>query len=40
MLEVLKVFHNESIELPTRRPWLPDRDRLAERFGVFIAASA
>jgi putative restriction endonuclease len=40
MLEVLKAFHHESIELPTRRSWLPDRDRLEERFGVFVATSA
>ncbi len=39
MLEVLKAFHAAAIELPSRRTWRPDRERLAERFERFVAAS-
>jgi putative restriction endonuclease len=35
MLELLKTFHTRTIELPTRRSWQPDRERLAERFDRF-----
>ena len=38
MLELLKAFHARTIELPTRRAWQPDRERLAERFERFHAA--
>jgi putative restriction endonuclease len=39
MLELLKQFHAQSIVLPTRAAWRPDRERLAERFDRFAAAS-
>lgn len=39
MLELLKGFHQATIELPSRRTWRPDRERLAERFERFSAAS-
>ena len=39
MLELLKRFHQTPIELPSRRAWRPDRERLAERFERFTAAS-
>lgn len=39
MLELLKTFHARTIELPGRRAWQPDRERLAERFERFRAAS-
>lgn len=39
MLELLKTFHSRTIELPSRRAWRPDRERLAERFDRFRAAS-
>jgi len=39
MLELLKGFHDTTIELPSRRAWRPDRERLAERFERFTAAS-
>jgi hypothetical protein len=32
MLELLKEFHARPIELPARRAWRPDRERLALRF--------
>jgi putative restriction endonuclease len=35
MLDLLKTFHEKQIELPTRRAWQPDRDRLATRFARF-----
>ena len=38
MLELLKAFHTSTIELPSRRAWRPDRDRLAERFDRFLGA--
>lgn len=38
MLEVLKGFHGQPIELPQRRAWHPDRERLAERFERFLEA--
>lgn len=38
MLELLKAFHTRPIELPRRRAWRPDRERLAERFDRFRAA--
>jgi putative restriction endonuclease len=38
MLDVLKAFHTAAIELPSRRTWRPDRERLAERFERFRAA--
>jgi putative restriction endonuclease len=37
MLEVLKGFHGRPIELPDRRAWRPDRERLAQRFERFLA---
>lgn len=39
MLELLKAFHEKTIEVPTRRTWKPDRERLAERFERFSAVS-
>lgn len=39
MLELLKAFHSRAIELPSRQGWRPDRERLAERFERFVAAS-
>jgi putative restriction endonuclease len=39
MLEVLKGFHGRAIEIPRRRDWRPDRDRLAQRFERFLAAT-
>jgi putative restriction endonuclease len=38
MLELLKTFHAHTIELPSKRLWRPDRERLAERFERFLAA--
>lgn len=38
MLELLKGFHGLPIELPTRKTWHPDRDRLAARFEQFLAS--
>ncbi|MHB8469287.1 MAG: HNH endonuclease [Gaiellaceae bacterium] len=40
MLELLKTFHNQSIVVPRRSSWRPDRERLAERFERFISAGA
>jgi putative restriction endonuclease len=39
MLDVLKTSHHSRIELPARRAWQPDRQRLADRFERFLAAS-
>jgi putative restriction endonuclease len=39
MLELLKGFHKESILLPTRGVWRPDKERLEERFHRFLAVS-
>ncbi len=39
MLELLKGFHENTIEVPSRRTWKPDRERLAERLERFTAAS-
>jgi len=39
MLELLKTFHSNAIELPSRRSWQPDRERLAERFDQFRATA-
>ncbi len=38
MLDLLKAFHERAIELPSRRTWRPDRERLAARFDRFRAA--
>jgi len=38
MLDLLKASHERTIELPSRRAWRPDRERLAERFDRFRAA--
>jgi hypothetical protein len=35
MLELLKEFHAKPIEVPARRAWRPDRERLALRFERF-----
>ena len=40
MLDLLKTFHEKQIELPAKRVWQPDRDRLALRFERFTASSA
>jgi putative restriction endonuclease len=37
MLALLKAFHTHAIELPSRRIWRPDRERLVERFERFQA---
>lgn len=37
MLELLKRFHGESIVMPVRKTWYPDRARLEERFARFSA---
>lgn len=39
MLDLLKGFHNSLIEIPTRRTWRPDPERLAERFERFRSVS-
>lgn len=39
MLDVLKTSHSSRIELPARRAWQPDRERLSERFERFLAVS-
>jgi putative restriction endonuclease len=39
MLELLKQFHTQSISVPTRASWKPDRERLAERYERFTLAS-
>lgn len=40
MLELLKGFHEAILEVPARRAWRPDRERLAERFDRFKEAAA
>jgi putative restriction endonuclease len=39
MLDVLKLAKGRTIELPKRKAWHPDRERLAARFERFIAAA-
>jgi putative restriction endonuclease len=39
MLELLKQFHTQPIVVPSRAAWRPDKERLAERFERFAAAS-
>jgi putative restriction endonuclease len=39
MLDVLKVFHEQTIVVPPRSAWRPDRDRLATRFERFSSAT-
>jgi putative restriction endonuclease len=39
MLDVLKTAHQQSIELPSRRAWRPDPERLTVRFERFAAVS-
>ena len=39
MLDVLKGFQGRSIELPYRKAWYPDRERLAVRFERFRAVA-
>ncbi|MGZ4388377.1 MAG: HNH endonuclease [Gaiellaceae bacterium] len=39
MLELLKGFHGRQIEIPVRRVWRPDRERLATRFDRFTSAA-
>jgi putative restriction endonuclease len=36
MLDLLKGFDGREIELPARRAWRPDRERLAARFAEFL----
>lgn len=38
MLDLLKQFHMQSISVPGRASWRPDRDRLAERYERFTLA--
>lgn len=40
MLDLLKGFHEERIEVPRRAEWKPDRDRLSARFDRFRERSA
>lgn len=40
MLDLLKGFHERQIELPSRRAWQPDRERLAARFERFLGTAA
>ncbi len=40
MLDLLKGFHEQPIEVPARRAWRPDRERLAVRFDAFRARTA
>lgn len=40
MLELLKGFHGRPLEVPARRAWRPDRERLAVRFEHFAAGGA
>jgi putative restriction endonuclease len=40
MLDLLKTFHEKRIELPIKRAWQPDRERLALRFEQFSSSSA
>lgn len=35
MLDLLKGFHGQAIEIPRRRAWRPDQERLAARFAEF-----
>jgi hypothetical protein len=39
MLEVLKGFHGTTIDVPTKRVWRPDPDRLGVRFTRFQSAA-
>jgi putative restriction endonuclease len=39
MLDLLKTFHAAPIEVPSRRTWRPDRERLAERFERFLSVA-
>jgi putative restriction endonuclease len=39
MLDLLKQFHGESLTLPVRSVHRPAKDRLAERYAAFVAAS-
>ena len=39
MLDLLKTFHTKQIAVPSRSALRPDRERLAERFERFVAAS-
>lgn len=39
MLELLKAFHQKAIVVPSAKAWKPDRERLAERFERFSAAT-
>jgi len=40
MLELLKGFQAQTIQLPQRKAWPPDRDRLALRFERFLERSS
>jgi putative restriction endonuclease len=40
MLELLKTFDRNSIYLPRKAAWRPDRERLATRYERFLATSA
>ncbi len=40
MLGLLKRFHGQPIEVPARRTWRPDRERLALRFAAFRERTA
>jgi hypothetical protein len=37
--DMLKRFHGAPIQVPTRRTWRPDPERLAVRYGRFLEAS-
>ena len=40
MLDLLKGFHGQPIQLPRRAQYRPDRERLAERFERFLAGAS
>lgn len=40
MLDLLKGFDGQRIQLPDRRAWQPDRERLADRYARFLELSA
>ena len=40
MLELLKTFDGNSIYVPRKTEWKPNRERLAVRFGRFRERSA
>jgi len=39
MLDLLKGFHQQTIEVPSRRAWQPNPEALAQRFERFSTLS-